>query len=145
MTDVTSAFTDTVKGAFTEVQTKAKAAIEKGSAAFAGYNDFTKGNVEAVVESGKILAAGLQDLGTNIAAESRSAFETATADIKELAAIKSPADFFKLQSDLFRRNFDTAVAYSSKTSEAMLKLGNEVFAPISGRVSLAVEKVRSVA
>lgn len=145
MTDVTSAFTDTVKGAFTEVQSKAKVALEKGSAAFAGYNDFAKGNVEAVVESSKILAAGLQDLGTNIAAEGRSAFETATSDVKVLAAAKSPADFFKLQSDLFRRNFDTAVAYSSKTSEAMLKLTNEVFAPISGRVSLAVEKVRSVA
>jgi phasin family protein len=145
MTDVTSAFTDTVKGAFTEVQSKAKTAFEKGSAAFAGYNEFAKGNVEAVVESGKILAAGLQDLSTNIAAESRSAFETATSDVKELAAAKSPADFFKLQSDLFRRNFDAAVAYNSKASEAVLKLTNEVFAPISGRVSLAVEKVRSVA
>lgn len=145
MTEVTSAFTDTVKGAFTGVQSKAKVALEKGSAAFAGYNDFAKGNVEAVVESGKILAAGLQDLTTNIAAESRSAFETATGDIKELAAAKSPADFFKLQSDLFRRNFDAAVAYNSKASEAVLKLTNEVFAPISGRVSLAVEKVRSVA
>ena len=138
-------FTETFKGTFTEVQSKAKEALEKSSAAFADYNDFAKGNVEAVVESGKILAAGLQDFGTNVTAESRSAFETATADFKELAAVKSPADFFKLQSELFRRNFDTAVAYGSKTSEAMLKLTSEAIAPISGRVSLAVEKVRTTA
>ena len=143
--NATANFTETFKGTFTEVQSKAKEALEKSSAAFADYNDFAKGNVEAVVESGKILAAGLQDFGTNVTAESRSAFETATADFKELAAVKSPADFFKLQSELFRRNFDTAVAYGSKTSEAMLKLTSEAFAPISGRVSLAVEKVRTTA
>jgi hypothetical protein len=42
---------------------------------FGDYAAFAKGNVEAVVESGKILAEGLQDMGTNLVAEGRSAFE----------------------------------------------------------------------
>ena len=41
--------------------------------------------------------------------------------------------------------FDAAVAASSKNSEAMLKLANEAFQPISTRVSLAVEKIKKAA
>ncbi len=141
----TKDFTAGIKDAIADVQGKAKATFEKSTAAFGDVNEFAKGNVEAIVESGKILAAGLQDLGTAYVAEGRSTFETITADVKELAAVKSPTDFFKLQSDLVRRNFDSMVALGSKNSEAMLKLANEAFAPISGRVSLAVEKVKKAA
>lgn len=125
-----------------DVQGKAKAAFEKSTASLGDVTEFTKGNVEALVESGKIFTAGAQNLGTTYVAESRAAFETLTADVKELAAVKNPTDFFKLQGDLARRNFDAAVSATSKNSEAMLKLFNEAFAPISGRVSLAVEKVK---
>ncbi|KPH60222.1 phasin [Novosphingobium sp. ST904] len=131
--------------AITEAQTKAKAAFEKSAVAFGEVGDFTKGNVEAVLESGKIFAEGLQGFGSEFVAEGRSAFETLTGDIKELAAAKSPNDFFKLQGDLARKNFDSAVAYGSKNSEAVLKLMSDVFAPLSGRVSLAVEKARQTA
>jgi hypothetical protein len=143
--DMTSKFTDGLKGVVSDAQAKAKEAFEKSSAIFSEYNEFAKGNVEATVESGKIFASGLQGMGTSLVAEGKSAFETMTTDFKDLSAVKTPADFFKLQSDLFRRNFDTAVAYGSKNSEAMLKLANEVMAPISGRVSLAVDKVRKAA
>ena len=44
-----------------------------------------------------------------------------------------------------RAHFDAAVAASSKNSEAMLKLANEAFQPISNRVSLAVEKIKHAA
>ncbi len=44
-----------------------------------------------------------------------------------------------------RKNFDTIVAQSSKNTEAFLKLMSDVYAPITGRVSLAVEKVRQSA
>lgn len=131
--------------AVSQAQAKAKAAFDKGTSVLGEVSDFAKGNVEAAVESGKIYAEGVQALGSEMVAEGRTAFETMTGDLKELAAAKSPTDFFKLQSDLFRKNFDTAVAYSSKNSEAMLKLFNDTFAPISGRVSLAVEKARTAA
>ncbi len=126
-----------------EAQDKAKAAFEKSSSAMGEVGEFTRGNVEALVESGKILASGLQDFGSNVATESRSVFETLTADLKELAAAKTPADFLKIQSELVRKSFDGAVAYGSKNSEAVLKLATDTFAPISGRVSLAVEKART--
>lgn len=128
-----------------DAQGKAKDAFEKSTALFGDYADFTKGNIEAVVQSGKILAEGLQSMSSDFVAESRSAFETASADIKGLAAAKSPTDLIQLQSEIVRKSFDSAVAYGSKNTEAMIKLTSEVFAPISSRVSLAVEKVRTAA
>ena len=130
--------------AMTEAQAKAKAAFEKSTGVLGEVTEFAKGNVEAVVASGKILAEGVQGIGSELVAEGRTAFETMTGDIKELAAAKSPTDFFKIQSDMVRKNFDSAVAYSSKNSEAMLKLFSDSFAPISGRMSLAMDKARSV-
>jgi phasin family protein len=141
----TTEFTTKIKGAVAEAQVKAKEAFDKGAATFAEYNEFTKGNIEAVAASGKILAAGVQSLGKTLVDDGKSAYETLTAEVKELAAVKSPTDFFKLQAEFLRRNFDIAVANTSKNSEAVLKLANEVAAPISTRVSLAVEKVKKAA
>ena len=142
---VTEDFTAKVKGVVADAQTRAKDAFEKGQTYAAEYGEFTKGNVEALVESGKVLAAGLQDMGKDAVAEGKTAFETMTADVKELAAIKSPADFFKLQGEILRRNFDTVVATGSKRSETLVKLATDTFAPIQTRVSLAVEKVKKAA
>lgn len=143
--NVAEEFTAKAKEAFTEAQDRAKAAYEKGTALFADAGEFNKGNIEALVESGKVLAAGLQSLGKDYVAEAKTAIETVQADVKELAAVKSPADFFKLQGEILRRNFDAAVASGSKHSEAMVKLANDAFAPVSTRVSLAVEKVKQAA
>jgi phasin family protein len=128
-----------------DMTSSVKDTFAKTGAAVSEYGEFAKGNVEAFVESGKILAAGLQELGSTFVADSKAAFETMTGEVKELSAVKSPTEFFKLQTELLRRNLDSAVAYGSKTSEAMLKLTNDVIAPLSGRVSLAVEKVRKAA
>jgi len=129
----------------TEIKDKAKAAYEKGSSLAGEVGEFTKGNLEAFVESGKILATGAQEIGRDYVDESKSAFETLTADLKKIAAVKSPTEFFQLQGELTRRNFDSAIAFGSKSSEKFVKLSNEAFAPISNRVSVAVEKISKAA
>jgi phasin family protein len=141
----TTDFTEQFQTAAGDIQDRAKAAFEKGSAMLADAGEFSKGNVEAMVEAGKIFAAGLQELGKDCVTDGKGAFETMTADVKELAAAKTPTDFFKLQGDLLRRNFDALVAASSKRSEALLKLSNDSFAPLSTRVSLAVDKFKQAA
>lgn len=143
--NVAEDFTARVKDAMTEAQDRAKAAFEKSQEMFGDYNEFAKGNIEALVESTKILAAGVQDLGKDYVANGKTVLETVTADVKELATVKSPADFFKLQGEILRRNFDAAVTTGSKTSEKVVKVANEAFAPIQDRVSLAVEKVKQAA
>jgi phasin family protein len=140
-TDFSKPFTEAVS----EFQSKAKTAYDKGAELAAEATEFAKGNLEAVVESGKVYAAGVQDLSKSYVAEAKSAYETFTADMKEFAAVKSPAELFQLQAKLARRNFDAMVAYGSKNTDAVSKLMSETFAPISGRVSLAAEKVSKAA
>jgi phasin family protein len=145
MAETTTDYTAPIKTAISDFQGKAKAAYEKSTAAFGDANEFAKGNVEAIVESGKILASGLQGIGTTAVAEGRSAFDTLTSEVKELASVKTPTEFLQLQSTLARKNFDSMVAQTSKSTEAMLKLMNDVMAPLSTRVSLAVEKAGKLA
>ena len=138
-------FTAPFQTAFADLQEKTKAAFEKSTSAFGDYNDFAKGNVEAFVEAGKIFASGLQELTTTLVSDSRTGFETLTSEVKELASAKTPTDFLKLQNDLVKKHFDETVAAASKHSEALVKLANEATKPISTRVSLAVEKVKTAA
>jgi len=133
--------TDTMSDAINEVQSRAKAAYEKGTETVGELTDFAKGNVEAVVESSKIIASGMQDLGRSYAEEAKAAYEQMTADLKELAAVKSPTELFQLQGKIVRRNFDTLVAASSKNSETLMKLASDAFAPLSGRINVAAEKI----
>ena len=133
------------KTAFYDLQAKAKAGLEKSQAVLAEANEFAKGNLEAAVESSKIAAAGVQEITGTFIAESKTAFEKFSAEAKELAATKSPADFFKLHSEMTLKHFDTAVAYSSKQSEKLMKFASDVTAPLTARVSLALEKVQKAA
>ena len=141
----TEDFAARIKDSVADAQERAKVAYEKSTVMFGDVTEFSKGNVEALVESTKILAAGLQDMGKAYVADSKSAIETLTADVKELAAVKSPTDFFKLQSEILRRNFDAAIAAGSKNSETLVKLAGDAFAPISTRASMAIEKVKQAA
>ena len=59
--------------------------------------------------------------------------------------MKCPSERFQLKGRLARRNFDALVAYGSKNTDAVSKLATEAFAPISGRISLAAEKISKAA
>ena len=144
-TIVAEDFTAKVKDALTDAQDRAKLAFEKSQALAGEATEFTKGNVEAMVASGKILAAGVQDLGKEYVAEAKTALEVVQADMKDFAAVKSPTDFFKLQGEILRRNFDAAVASGSKNSEKVVKIAGDAFAPIQDRVAKAMEMVKKAA
>ena len=141
----TTDFAKNVKTAAADAQTRAKAAYDKLQAYAGEVTEFTKGNVDAIVESGKILGAGVQDLARGEVEAAKGAFETVTADVKAMVAVKSPAELFKLQGEIARRNFDAAVARYSKNAEVSMKLANDVFAPLSSRMSVVAEKVSKAA
>ncbi len=130
---------------FADFNDRTKAAVEKSTKLVEEANDFAKGNVEALVESGRIAAKGLEGLGQDAAEYGRKSFESATATLKNLAAIKSPTDFFKLQSDYLRGAFDSYVAEASKNTEAMIKLASDAAQPLSNRFAVAAEKVKTAA
>lgn len=145
MATTTTEITTKIQDAVKDAAAKAKTFAEKGQAGLGEASEFAKGNVEAMVASTKILASGMQEMGKGYAAEAKTAFETMTADAKDLASAKSPTEFFEKQTAILKKNFDAAVAKSSKSSEAMLKLANEAFQPLSTRMSLAMEKVKKAA
>lgn len=133
------------QSAFVEVNEKTKAAVEKSSKAFEELGELTKGNLEAVVESSKIAAKGVETLGQDAAEFSRKSFEKTSATMKSFAAVKTPAEFFQLQSDLLSATFDSFASEASKNSEAFLKLASDISTPISNRVSVVTEKMKSLA
>lgn len=143
--DTMKTTTEKAKTLLAEANERAKTAVEKTQKMAGDMTDFSKGNVEAIVESSKIAAKGMETMGQDAVAYAKQSFEEATAAAKQMASIKNPADFMKMQSDFFRSSFDAMVAHTSKSTEAMLKLAGEVAQPISNRVSLAVEKVKIAA
>ena len=145
MNDTIKEAADKGQAYFAEFSAKAKAAAEKSAKALEDINEFGKGNVEALVESGKIAAKGFETLGQDYADYARKQFEGTTAALKGFAAVKSPTEFFKLQADFVRGQFDSFVAESSKNTEAMLKLAGDVAKPISNRVAIAAEKIKVAA
>jgi len=145
MTNTAEKTTERAKEMFSDVNGRAKAAMERGGEMVREFGDFQRANVEAIVESGKVAVKGAQDLGKENADYVRTNFETARESFKGLTVIKSPTDFFEMQSEQARKNFDTAVSQASKNAEAMIKLAGEIFQPLSDRVSAAAENMRKAA
>ena len=127
---------------FADMNSRTKEAMEKSTKLFADMNEFAKGNVDAVVESSKVAMKGFESLSQEAADYTRRSFETATAAMRNLAAVKTPAELMKLQSDYVRQTFDSMVAETSKHTEAMIKLASDVAQPISNRVAVAAEKIK---
>ena len=145
MTDTIKDVAEKGQAYFADMTAKAKDAAAKGQKAFEELNEFGKGNVEALVESGKIAAKGFETLGQGYAEYARKQFEGTTAALKSFAGAKSPTDFFKLHTDFVKGQFDSMVAETSKNTEAMIKLAGDVAKPISNRVAVAAEKLKVAA
>src|SRR3546814_3761312 len=109
---------DRFQAAVGEDNERTKVAVEKSTKLFEEATELTKGNVEALVASSKIAAKGVETLGQEAADYGRKSFEEASAALKSFAEVKSPTDFFKLQSDYVRSAFDNLVAESSKMSRS---------------------------
>ncbi len=129
--------------AFGEMNTRAKDAMSKGTKAIEELVEFSKGNVEALVASGRVAAKGAEEIAKYSAEYGRTSVEKANATAKQFAAVKSPTEFFQLQGDVAKQTLDALVAEGSKFTESYLKLLGEIAQPISNRVAVAAEKVKS--
>ncbi|MFC3440192.1 phasin family protein [Sphingobium rhizovicinum] len=131
--------------AYADFNEKTKANVEKSTKAIEELSDLAKGNVEALVESGKIAAKGIETLGQEAVDYSKKSFEKATASIKSFSTVKTPTEFFQLQSQLLSSSFDEFTKEAAKSSEALMKLAGDVAQPLSARVTLVTDKVKSLA
>lgn len=140
-----AAQTDTLNAFATDAQERLQAFYSRSTGLLGEMGDLGRGNMEAVVESSRILAAGLQDIGRTTLEETRTAYQGLTEDVKRMAGVKSPTEMLQLQSEWARRSFDALVAQTSRNAETMLKLANDTVAPLSSRVSVTVEKLSKAA
>jgi phasin family protein len=133
---------DRAQAVFGDINERARTQIERNTRLAEELTELSKGNIEAVVASTKVAAKGLETIGQEVAEYSRKSFEDASAALKGFAEAKSATDFFRLQSDFARTQFDSLVAESSRLSETMLKLAGDVAQPLTNRASVAADKVK---
>lgn len=125
---------------FAETQAKVKEGMEKAMKTAEELVAFGQGNVEALVKSGQIWAAGVQDIGKQMAASAQASFDETMSTFKAFSSVKSLKDAFDLQASLARSTMEKTLAESGRLTDASLKLTEQTLAPITARVSLAVEK-----
>jgi hypothetical protein len=134
-----------VKEFAAKAETTAKQAYAKTGVVLNEVATFTKGNADALLASGKIVATGLQDLSKTTVAEGKTAIATVKADVAALKTIKTPTDLVSLPSKIVRRNLDTAFTLGAKNTKTLFKLFDEAFAPLTARADLAVSKFKKAA
>lgn len=135
----------TAKGAamFADMNERAKGVLERGPKVVEELVEFSKGNVEALMASGRVAAKGAEEIARYTAEYARTAMEKGSATARELAAVKSPTEFFQLQGRVAREALDATVAEGAKFTENYLKLLGEVTQPIQNRYALAADRIKT--
>jgi phasin family protein len=100
---------------------------------------FNQANVEAFVKSSQIWATGMQELTKQFASTAKTSFEESVASFKALTSVKSVKEAVELQTSFAKTAFEKAVAESNKLTDASIKLTEQTLAPITARVTVAVE------
>jgi phasin family protein len=125
---------------FEKTQARVKEGMEKAMKSAEDFVAFNQGNLEAVMKAGQIWATGMQDLSKHVAATAQGSMEETMATLKALATVKSVKDAIDIQTGLARTTIEKALAESGKLTDASIKLTEQTLAPITARVTLAVEK-----
>ena len=100
---------------------------------------FNQANVEAFIKSGQIWAAGVQELTKQFATTAKASFDESVSSFKALTTVKSVKEAVELQTAFAKTAFEKAVAESNKLTDASIKLTEQTLAPITARVTVAVE------
>jgi phasin family protein len=133
------------KAAFEDMSTKSKEMMEKNVKTMEELGGFARGNVEALVEAGKIYAEGAQTLAKDAAGFAKKQAEETAAAVQSMSSVKNPNEVVELQGKYVRGQFDALVAHSSAMTEQMLKLTGDVMAPFQNRMASAMEKFTKTA
>lgn len=137
------ALKDSVAGAvagYEKTQIEVKTTMDKAVKSAEEMMTFSQGNFEALMKAGQIWAAGVQELGKALSATAQAQAEATMGTFKAMSAVKSLKEAMDLQATLARSSLETAMAESGKLTDASVKLAEQAMAPITARVTLAVEK-----
>jgi phasin family protein len=96
-------------------------------------------NMEALVKSGQIWTAGVQELMKQYAETAKTSFDESVATLKAISSAKSVTEAMNLQSKFATSVAGRALAESNKLVDASIKLTEQTLAPITARVTDTVE------
>jgi phasin family protein len=125
---------------FETQQVKVKESVEKAMKTAEEMVAFSQGNLEALMKASQIYATGLQDISKHLAAHSKTSMEESVAFTKSLMGVKSVKEAVDLQSGYARASIEKAVSETNKVTDASVKLAEQAIAPLTARLTLAVEK-----
>ncbi len=103
--------------------------------------EFSRGTVDAYTKATQAYVTGMQDLGRQGFALFQGLTDQALENAKALATVKSLKEAAELHTSFTRTAFEKTFAESAKLQEAAMKLTETAFAPITARVSVAMEKM----
>jgi phasin family protein len=128
---------------FADAGERSQEAVRRSQKAAEQIADLARGNVEALVEAGRVAAEGARSLGQDVVARGRDGAEQTADAIRSLAEAKSPTEFMQLQSELAKSSFDRLVAESSRLTESLVKLAGETIQPLSNRATANAARINS--
>ena len=106
---------------------------------------FSEGNLEAFVKSGQIWSAGMQELTKQIAATGKASLDECVSTFKALSTVKSLKEAIDLQTSFTKAAIEKMIEETKQIAEGSIKLTEQTLAPITARVSLAVETFNKTA
>jgi phasin family protein len=106
---------------------------------------FGKANFEAITESGKIWAAGAQDMTKQVAGSAMTSYDESIALAKALSAVKSVKEAIDLQSTLGVASISRAAVDAKTLADTSVKLTEQAMAPLKARVVVAVGSLKKAA
>jgi phasin family protein len=123
----------------TAEQEKMQIGMEKVMKTAEEFVAFSQANIEALVKSSQIWVTGMQDLSKHVAAAAQASVEEGISTFKALGSVKSVKEVFDLQTAFARSTLEKTVAESGKLTDASMKLTEQALAPLTARVTVAVE------
>lgn len=101
---------------------------------------FSQGNVEAIMRSGQVWAAGCQAMSKTMAAAAQAHLSQTMTNWKALISVRSLKEAMDLRANVTHTSFETTFAETRKFTDASMRLAEQTMAPITERITLAVEK-----
>jgi hypothetical protein len=119
--------------------TKTMAKLTKATEQVASFN---QGNIEAIMRSGQVWAAGCQAISKTMASTAQAHLDQTMSIWKALISVRSLKEAMDLRASLPHTSFETAFAETGKVTDATMRLAEQTMTPIVERFALAAEKFR---
>jgi phasin family protein len=103
--------------------------------------EFGRGNLEAFTKAAQTWATGTQDLARQAMALAQGLTDQTLEGAKALAGVKSLNEAAEIQAKFAKAALERSVAEGAKFQEAVFKLTEQTVAPLSARMTVAVEKI----